>query len=334
MFFYLHIAAAIAFDLIVGDPRWFPHPVRFIGKLCVVFETQTRKFANIISLRWCGFLSFLAVITVSLGMTIASIVMLCSIGKTAAVWFAVLLIYFCIAAGDLMRHSRAVYKALALVDIERARDEVARLVGRDTGQLDESGIVRACIESVAENFVDGITAPIFWAVTASLFAPQFSIEPIFAATLGIVLYKSVNTMDSMYGYKNKHYLEFGWFAARFDDYANYLPARISGLCVVAAAFLLGYDARSSAHIFFRDRLKSTSPNSGHTEASFAGALGIRLGGASSYFGSRVSKPLIGAELRVAVTSDVIKSNRLVVAGTGVFFIFILCCHATIQVLLI
>ncbi len=218
--------------------------------------------------------------------------------------------------------------------MQKARNEVAKLVGRDTGDLDETEIVRACIESVAENLVDGVTAPIFWALTASLFAPLVAIEPIFGATLGVVFYKAVNTMDSMYGYKNRQYLEFGWFAARFDDYANYLPARISGLCVVAAAFLLGYDARSSAHIFFRDRLKSTSPNSGHTEASFAGALGVRLGGASSYFGKVVNKPLIGKESRVAVTFDIIKSNRLVVAGTGVFFILIVCCHAIIRTLLI
>ncbi len=333
MIFYLYIGAALALDLVFGDPRWFAHPVRLIGWLCTILEAQTRKLAPAVSLRWCGFLAFLAVIAVSAGITIALLGLLSSFSRLAAEWFALIILYFCLAAGDLIHHSKAVHKMLAVGDVALARQEVAKLVGRDTGQLDEAAITRACIESVAENLVDGITAPLFWAVTASLFAPVLAVPPIFAAALGAVSYKAVNTMDSMYGYKNEKYLEFGWFAARFDDVANYLPARISGLCVVAAACLLGYNCRSSLGIFLRDRLQSTSPNSGHTEASFAGALGIRLGGESSYFGTRINKPLIGKELGVPVAFDIIKSNRLVIGATGVFCTLMLCCHGLIHIIL-
>ena len=333
MLFYFYISVSLVLDLIAGDPRWFPHPVRFIGWLCIFFEGQTRKFSSIISLRWCGILAFVSVFMTTLVCTIVLFATLLFYSRSAAILFAVLLLYFSLATGDLVSHSKSVYRCLVSKEIDRARKAIANLVGRDTEQLDETAISRACIESVAENLVDGITAPLFWGCSASLFAPLMAIDPIIAAALGAVSYKSINTMDSMYGYQNELYLEFGWFAAKFDDVVNYLPARISGFCVIAAAFVMGYDSRLSAHLFYRDRLQSSSPNSGHTEAAFAGALGVQLGGESSYFGIISIKPLIGKELREPVASDIIRSNRLLLAASGIFFIFIVCCHVILQTVL-
>jgi adenosylcobinamide-phosphate synthase len=324
--FYLSLSAVLIFDLFAGDPRWFPHPVRFIGLLCVFFERQTRKLAAIISLQWCGVLAFILVLGSVVGTTILSFSIILIYSPVGATLLAVALLYFCIATGDLISHSRVVYRSLASQDITTARKAVANLVGRDTEHLDETAIARGAVESVAENLVDGITAPLFWAFTAGLLAPLIPVEPIVGAAVGSVFYKAVNTMDSMYGYRNERYIYFGRWAARFDDLANYLPARISAFCVIVSAYSIGYDGNSSAKIYKRDRLQSPSPNSGHTESAFAGALGVQLGGESSYFGVSSIKPLIGRELKLPVASDIIRSNRLLLASTLTFFVLCVVCH--------
>ena len=165
---------------------------------------------------------------------------LTQIAAEAALLGAFLVCFFCIAAGDLVAHSNKVYNYLNLGDVTGARQAVSLMVGRDTALLDDSeGIARACVESVCENMVDGITAPLFWAFIFSFAGFVLPFNPIICAAFGCMAYKAVNTMDSMYGYKNERYLEFGWFAARVDDISNIIPARISGLCLITAALFPG-----------------------------------------------------------------------------------------------
>jgi adenosylcobinamide-phosphate synthase len=168
--------------------------------------------------------------------------------------------------------------------------------------------------------VDGISAPIFWAVVASWFSFIFPLSPIECSAIGVLLYKAVNTMDSMIGYKNDMYLKFGRTAAKLDDVVNFIPARLSGGCLIIAAFLLKLDYRNAARIFLRDRNEHASPNAGHTEAAVAGALNIRLGGPQNYFNKRVDKPYMGDDERKPVAEDIKLTNTLIVVASGIFLL--------------
>lgn len=252
---------------------------------------------------------------------------LSQIAIEAALFGALLVCFFCIAAGDLVAHSTKVFNHLLSEDIVEARIAVGLMVGRDTASLNDSEVARACVESVSENMVDGITAPLFWAFIVSFAGFLLQFNPLISAAWGCMAYKAVNTMDSMYGYKNEQYLEFGWFAARVDDVCNYIPSRVSGLCLIGAAYLLGFDGRRAGQIYKKDRLKSSSPNSGHSEAATAGALGVQLGGRSVYFGQSTSKPIIGKGLRSVRPGDIKMANRLIIGGSLIFFVC--CCLAHI-----
>lgn len=306
-------------DFLLGDPRGLPHPVRLIGRLCDFYEQFLRVKLTWFPLRIRGVLAFVLVLITTVTIFGALLSLLSWIGSLPAFVGALILCYFCLAAGDLMHHSNRVYGQLITGDLVEARRAVGLMVGRDTESLNETEIARACIESVSENMVDGVTAPLFWAFIGSLASLVLALDPMTCAALGCLAYKAVNTMDSMYGYKNEQYLEFGWWAARVDDVANFLPSRLSGVCLVGAAYILGLDARESARVFFRDRLQSASPNSGHTEAATAGALTIELGGGSSYFGKQVNKPLIGSGLDQARPDDIKKANRLMLLGSVCFY---------------
>ncbi|HSH14060.1 MAG TPA: adenosylcobinamide-phosphate synthase CbiB, partial [Desulfurivibrionaceae bacterium] len=214
---------------------------------------------------------------------------------------AVLLFYTCFAARDLLAHSRRVYQALAAGDLLAARQKVAWLVGRDTANLDQAGVVRAGVESVAENSSDGVVAPLFWAVVGG--------------PLAALLYKAASTLDSTFGYKNKRYLHFGRASARLDDLVNFVPARLTGLGLVASACFCGLDWRGAWRIYRRDRHNHASPNSGHPEAAAAGALGLQLGGGSSYFGRPVEKPTMGDALGEPLPGHILAVNRLVLVLT-------------------
>jgi adenosylcobinamide-phosphate synthase len=256
---FISLAVALVIDLLIGDPRWRFHPVRLLGILCELAERLARRVERRLPVRLCGALAWGMVSGVSLAVAYNLLVVFSRLQPLAGLVFATAVLFFSIAAGDLIRHARQVSRHLLGGDLGQARQAVAMMVGRDTGGLDASGVARACIESVAENLVDGVTAPIFWALVAALIGAGFALEPYGAAVLGAVGYKAINTMDSMWGYKNERYREFGWCGARADDVATFLPARISGLVVIGAAFLLGYDGRQSARIFGRDRLQSSSP---------------------------------------------------------------------------
>jgi len=322
MIFYLQLLASIFMDALLGDPRWYPHPVRGIGRLCSWSESVTRSLIR--NLYLAGLATVILVIAGTGGIVFLILFAAASLSATVEGVVAVLLLYTTIAARDLLRHSMEVYVQLKNNrPIENARMAVGRIVGRDTSKLDSQGICRAAIETVAENMVDGITAPLFFAVLASCFAPVIHMSPISCAALGAFMYKAVNTMDSMIAYKNEKYLHFGRVAAKLDDAVNFFPARISGGCLIIAAIFLKLDYRKAAMVFRRDRLKHASPNAGHTEATTAGALGIRLGGPSFYFGKIVEKPFIGDSDADPVPEDIKRTNLLVIVGSLIFCVFLI-----------
>ena len=296
------ILCAIGLDLLLGDPRWLPHPVRLMGSTALWFEKVWRRL--ITNERLAGVATVLSVLTVTGLATTALLRGLAALHPWAATAGSILLLYTSVAVTDLARHSRAVYRALAKGDLTLARQRVGMIVGRDTAALDEAGVARATVESVAESMVDGVTAPLFFA--------------FLAGPPGAMLYKAVNTMDSTFGYKNDRYRNFGWAPARLDDLANLLPARMTGLLVPLAALLLGLDGRGSLRIFCRDRLNHASPNSAHTEAGVAGALRIQLGGTNLYFGKPVVKPTIGDPLRPVASGDILAANRILFLTTLLF----------------
>lgn len=321
MIYYLQLMAAMALDGLIGDPRWFPHPVRGIGWLIARSEAFTRK--TIGNLYLAGAMT---VITV-LGVTLAVVCLLLFVAGSTSPGFeaivAVFLLYTTIAARDLLRHSNEVYVQLKEdVSLSSARFAVGKIVGRDTSKLNGDGICRATIETVAENMVDGITAPLFYAVVAGCLAPVVGLSPISCSVIGAFLYKAVNTMDSMIAYKNERYLHFGWLAAKLDDTVNFIPARLSGICLIIAAFFLQLDYRGAARVFVKDRLHHASPNAGHTESATAGALGVRLGGPSVYFNTRVAKPFIGETTCEPIPEDIRKTNRLVIVGSIIFVVML------------
>lgn len=293
------IILAVLLDQLLGDPRWLPHPVRFMAAVATGLEEKTRALLPPFAAGICTvFLTLASTGLASYGLLRAGAMLHPWLGEAVAVFF----IYSSIAARDLARHSGAVHAALATGDLANARRRVGLIVGRDTAELDEEGVTRAAVESVAESMVDGVTAPLFFAVLAG--------------PAGAMLYRAVNTMDSLFGYKNEKYRRFGTAAARLDDLANFLSARLSGLLIPVAAFILGLDARRSLTVLKRDRNNHASPNSGHTEAAMAGALGIRLGGPAAYGGREVVKPFLGDALRPLEAQDILRSNRLMLLASA------------------
>ena len=321
MIYFSQLLASILLDGLLGDPRWYPHPVRGIGKLVSWCETITRALTS--NLYLAGFVTVLAVLVATGGIVSLILFAAASVSSAMEGIVGVILLYTTIAARDLLRHSNEVYVQLEEnVSLENARIAVGKIVGRDTSKLNEDGICRATIETVAENMVDGITAPLFFAILASCFAPVLNVSPLTCSVIGAFLYKAVNTMDSMIAYKNERYLKFGRVAARLDDAVNFFPARISGVCLILAAFFLKLDYRTAAKVFLRDRLKHSSPNAGHTEAVAAGALGVTLGGPSFYFNKIVEKPFIGDSDSEPMPADIKKTNHLVIVGSLAFFVLL------------
>lgn len=329
MVFYLQLIAAVIIDFLLGDPPWWPHPVRGIGWLCTRCEQLTRVwFAN---LYLGGAITAAVVIVVTCLAVYLTVSMAMALSPTVGAIVAVVVLYTALAARDLLRHAIAVYNRLQPGGtLEGARGAVAMIVGRDTAHLSREGVVRACIETVSENMVDGVTSPLFFAVLGSLLAGDSSIGAIGGAAVGAYFYKAINTVDSMIGYRNERYLKFGRVAARLDDVANFVPSRVSGVCIIMAAFFLELDYREAARILRRDRLKHKSPNSGHTEAAVAGALGIRLGGPSSYFGTMVDKPYLGDGQRSPTADDIRGCNGLMLVGSLIFFLLLVALHLLIM----
>lgn len=271
---------AVLLDLILGDPRRLPHPVVGIGRMITALEKLLRRLMR--NERLGGLLLLITVVGSTAAITMLLVKGAYALHPYLAVAVSTWLSYTCLAARSLHRESKLVADRLAAGDLEGARELLSRIVGRDTGNLDEPEIWRALVETVAENTSDGIIAPLFYLMLGG---------PV----LGLA-YKAVNTLDSMVGYKNERYLRFGWASARFDDLANWLPARMTGLLMVAIAPLVGLSGKGAYRMMLRDGRNHSSPNSGIPEAAAAGALGVQLGGTNSYFGAIVEKPAIGDEL--------------------------------------
>ena len=284
-------------DLVFGDPRRMPHIVRAFGALISFLERlllrKKRQMAG-------GALLVAIMLILCGGLPAALLFYAYRLSMWAGFILESLLIFQLLAIKSLKDESMKVYKSLAQNDIKEARENLSMIVGRDTESLDEQGVARAAVESVAENTSDGVIAPMFYIALGG-------------GALGS-LYKAVNTMDSMIGYKNEKYLLFGRAAARLDDFMNYIPSRLSALLLIAGAVLCGYDAKGAYRIWRRDNKKHTSPNAGQTEAACAGALGIKLSGPAYYFGKLVEKPAIGDGLRPVCAEDIEKANKLMHAS--------------------
>ena len=284
-------------DLALGDPRWLPHPVQGMGWLIGKLEPPLRRAfpkTGRGELR-----AGVCLVILVVGLTgLATGLTLWAVGLIHPALRAVLEVVVCwqiLAARSLRKETMKVVRALERGSLEDGRRAVSMVVGRDTAQLTEEEVLAADVETVAENAADGILAPLLW---AALLGP-----------VGGMCYKAVNTMDSMVGYQNDKYLYFGRAAALLDDACNFLPARIAGFLMCLAAYL-GFDGKNAFRIFFRDRKNHKSPNSAHTEAACAGALGLRLGGTHLYFGKPVEKPTIGDAVRPICRADVKRANDL------------------------
>lgn len=273
----LQIVAAVALDLIIGDPRWFPHPVRFIGRFALALENPCRRL--ITGPRSAGAAAAVIVVVSTVAVTWAILYLTRCVHPVLGDAAGIVVIYTGIAARDLVGHSMDVYRTLVTGNLAEARNRVGMMCGRDTDRLDQQGVVRATVESVAENMVDGVTAPMFF---AALGGP-----------VGIMAYKAVSTLDSTFGYKNEQYQEFGWASAKLDDVAAFVPSRVTAILVPLAAFVLGQNAVRSFSVFLRDRARHPSPNAGQSEAAVAGALDLQLGGLSYYQGKPSNKPTLG-----------------------------------------
>ncbi|MFZ5352721.1 MAG: adenosylcobinamide-phosphate synthase CbiB [Bacillota bacterium] len=312
----IDIFAAFILDAVAGDPQWLPHPVRIMGKYIMYFENIVRKTVKSrISLRLWGIM--LTATTVVFSFVIPYLLL--SLLKHVNFWLYwitnIILLYTCLAARCLADEGIKIYKVLSCGSIEEARNKLSYIVGRDTEKLDEASIAKAAVETVAENTSDGVIAPLFYML-------------IGGAPLAFA-YKAINTLDSMVGYKNDKYKYFGWASARLDDIANFIPARLSALIMVIAAFFLRYDWRNSWRIILRDRKSHASPNSGYPEAAVAGALGIQLGGTNMYFGKPVAKPTIGDNTRSISRDDIVSSVKIMYTAS-IISTFIFCLMLFIQ----
>lgn len=279
---YLFIYSYIA-DLIFGDPSWLPHPVKEMGKLISFLEKKLLGTGTIRIERLKGAVVSISVIATSALFTFiiikTSAKMNSLLGNFVWVYFG----YTTISVKDLFIKVRAVKKELVNNSLPKARERLSEIVGRDTKDLTSDEVSKAAIESVAESTSDGIVAPLFYLIIGG---------PVLA-----VSYKAINTLDSMLGYKNEKYIHFGYFAAKLDDIAGFIPARVTGFLIVVASFLLKKDFVNSFKIMSRDGRKHQSPNSGISEAAMSGALGVQLGGPSIYSGVAAKKAYIGDKKR-------------------------------------
>ena len=294
-------------DWIFGDPVWLYHPVRIIGKWIAFLEKIFRKLAgdqegNEKKLLIAGGILWTLVILASAAVPMGILYLAEKFSPCAAFVLECFWCYQLLAARSLGKESKKVYKKLMQDDLPGARLAVSMIVGRDTENLTVEGVTKAAVETVAENTNDGVIAPLIYMLIGG---------PI----LGFV-YKAVNTMDSMLGYKNEKYLYFGRVAAKMDDVAGFIPARISALLMILASCLLGMDGKNALWIWKRDRRKHASPNAAQTEAVCAGALQVQLAGDAWYFGKKHEKDTIGDPIRDIEPKDILRSEKLMI-GTEV-----------------
>lgn len=308
---FLPILIGFIIDLFAGDPHSIPHPVVWIGNLISFLEKKLRLiFPETASEeRIAGIILWLVTVFLSVGIPMLILYIFDLISPLIRIAAESIMCWQILAARSLRDESMKVYKALIRKDIPAARKAVSMIVGRDTERLDDLGITRAAVETVAENTSDGIIAPLLFLAIGS--------------TPAGFLYKAVNTMDSMIGYVDPPYTNFGWFAARMDDIFNFIPARLSALLMLTAGWIQRFDLKNGWKIFIRDRYKHTSPNSAQTEAVCAGLLDIRLAGDAWYKGILHKKQFIGDPIREIEYEDIPRSCRLMY-GTAILMLLIIC----------
>lgn len=294
----LAVLGGFGLDLLLADPAWMPHPVVGMGRAIAALEKWLRRLfpATPAGERAAGRVLAAALPLGTFALAAGALALAYRLHPAAGFALETLWCWQALALRGLADESGKVYAQLAKGDLPAARRAVSRIVGRDTGSLTAAGVTKAAVETVAENFSDGVAAPLFYLL-------------IGGAPLGLA-YKAVNTMDSMVGYKNKTYLHFGRAAARLDDAANFLPSRLAALLWIGAAGLAGFDGRGAWRIWRRDRLRHASPNSAQTESACAGALGVQLAGPAWYFGEYYDKPTIGDDTRPVEPADILRADRM------------------------
>ena len=292
-------------DALIGDPYNFPHPVRLIGRMIAALERIIRQKCR--NLRTGGVILAAVVLSASAVIPLILVLLCYHIHALLGIITESILICYLLAARNLCDESMKVCRAAESGDTEGARKAVSMIVGRDTAVLDRDGIIRAAVETVAENTSDGVTAPLFYIALGG--------------AVGGFFYKAANTMDSMIGYKNEKYADLGRFAAKLDDVLNFIPSRLSALLMIAVCPLLRLDAKNAFRIWRRDRRKHASPNSAQTESACAGALHLRLAGDAWYFGTLHKKPYIGDDDRQIEPADIRRANRLMY-GTSLLMLLL------------
>ena len=298
----IKIWIAYVLDLIFGDPQNIIHPVQIIGKMINIGEKSLlgKKYKSDRKYKFfAGMILNITVISLTYGITY--LIRRTSENSIIFTVAEIYLMYTVFSINSLAREGNRVYNILKEGNIERARKDLSYLVSRDTETMDEKMIIRSTMETISENTVDGIVAPMMYMFLGGL--------PL------SMTYKAINTLDSMVGYKNEKYMDFGKFSAKLDDVANFIPARITGILIVIASMILGYDYKNSLKIFIRDRKNHSSPNSGHAEAGVAGALGVQFGGKVSYFGKEVDKPVIGDKIKDFELEDIKKNIKIMYAAS-------------------
>ena len=291
----IKIWIAYILDLIFGDPQNIIHPVQIIGKIISLGEKILLKEKSGSRYKFfAGIILNIFVVSITYGLTC----LIYKSSKTSGVFtlIEIYLMYTVFSVNSLAREGNRVYNILKEGNIEKARKDLSYLVSRDTETMDEKMIIRSTMETISENTVDGIVAPMFYMFLGGL--------PL------AMTYKAINTLDSMVGYKNERYMDFGKFSAKIDDIANFIPARITGFLIVAASMILRYNYKNSLKMFIRDRKNHSSPNSAHAEASVAGALGVQFGGRVSYFGKEADKPTIGDKIKDFELEDIKKNIKI------------------------
>lgn len=316
---YSALALVIGYvvDLIIGDPRWLYHPVRIIGKEIEILEKILRKAfpKTPDGERKAGLVMVICICIIS-GLVPWLILVLCfKVHLALGVAAMSFMCYQLVATKSLKQESMKVYHALKTGSIEDGRYAVSMIVGRDTQSLDEEGVTKAAVETVAENFSDGVFAPLLYMIIGG---------PVL-----MYIYKGINTMDSMVGYKNNKYINFGRYAAKLDDVANFIPSRLAGLTLILASAFCKQNMKNAWKIWRRDRFNHSSPNSAQTEAAAAGALEVQLAGNAYYFGELYEKPTIGDPIREVKVLDIKRVNRLMYYAGAISVVIFALVHTAI-----
>jgi adenosylcobinamide-phosphate synthase len=305
----LSLVVGYLLDLLIGDPRGLYHFVQFEGKLITIFDKLLNRHPEKKGYsRFAGLILWI----LSVGLTFLPITALLFLGYRINPYLGfcieVFFIYQCLATHSLKKESMYVYHALSDDDIELARVKLSYIVGRDTANLDEEGIIKADIETIAENTSDGVISPLFYIALFGVY--------------GGVLCKCINTLDSMVGYRNEKYQYFGTFSARMDDIIQFIPARLTALLMMIASLFLNYDTKNAFKIFKRDRYKHSSMNSAQSESTAAGALDIQLAGDAIYGGIVKKKPFMGDPIKTIDKNDIVRANRLLYMTSFLAFLII------------